>query len=270
MTNGQPRLDDETPATRWRELRRLEAWLEKPMLGLALLWLVLVVIELTRGLSPALEAAGWIIWGAFVAEFVLRLIIAPARVEYLRRNWLTLLSLLVPALRIFRVFRVLRVARALRASRAARGTRLIRVVGAVNRGMTRLGASMSRKGFGYVIALTVVVVLAGAAGMHAFERDHSGPEGITDFPSALWWTAMIVTTMGSGYWPVTLEGRILCVMLSLYALGILGYLAAALAAYFVGRDDEVSGRGDVAGKIEALSAEVLALRADVQALLRRE
>lgn len=268
MTDGPQEQEVESPTTRWRELRKLESWLEKPMLVLALLWLVLVVIELTRGLSPALEGAGWVIWGVFVAEFLLRLIIAPARGEYLRRNWLTILSLAVPALRIFRVFRVLRAARLLRASRAARGTRLIRVVGAVNRGMARLGASMSRKGFGYVIALTVLVVVAGAAGMHAFESGRGGPEGINDFPSALWWTAMIVTTMGSGYWPVTLEGRILCVMLSLYALGILGYLAAALAAYFVGRDDEESGRGDVAEKIEALAAQVAALRADIRAVRR--
>ena len=268
MTDGQHAQAQDEPATRWRELRRLESWLEKPMLALALLWLVLVVVELTRGLSPALEAAGWGIWAIFVAEFLLRLVIAPARGEYLRRNWLTLLSLVVPALRIFRVFRVLRLARVLRASRAARGTRLIRVVGAVNRGMGRLGASMGRKGFGYVLALTVLVVVAGAAGMHAFERGRAGPEGITDFPSALWWTAMIVTTMGSGYWPVTLEGRILCVLLSLYALGILGYLAAALAAYFVGRDEEESGRGDSGERIKALTAEVAGLRADIQALRR--
>ncbi len=35
--------------------------------------------------------------------------------------------------------------------------------------MRALGASMGRRGFGYVVALTMIVTLAGAAGMYAFE-----------------------------------------------------------------------------------------------------
>lgn len=260
------RLEQEAPAVRWRELHRLERWLDKPMLALAIVWLVLVVLELTSGLSPFMEGVGVAIWIAFIGDFILRLIIAPDRVRYVRANWLTAISLLVPALRIFRVFRALRV---LRAARAARGFRLVRVVGAVNRGMNRLGDAMQRKGFGYVVALTLLVTVLGAAGMYAFERDAGDPAGITDFPSALWWTAMIITTMGSGYWPVTPEGRILCVLLSLYSLGILGYLAAALAAYFVGRDEELAGYDGESARIERLISEVAGLRAEVRDLRPR-
>ncbi len=36
--------------------------------------------------------------------------------------------------------------------------------------MKSLGASFSRRGFGYVVALSVIVVFAGAAGMLAFEK----------------------------------------------------------------------------------------------------
>lgn len=269
MAVDPPDLNDDTPGTRWRELARLERWLDKPMLALAIIWLVLVVLELTTGLSPFLEAVGIAIWIAFIGEFVLRLVIAPDRARYLRANWLTAISLLGPALRIFRVFRALRALRAARAARAARGFRLVRVVGAVNRGMNRLADAMQRKGFGYVVALTLLVTVLGAAGMYAFERGVGDPAGITDFPSALWWTTMIVTTMGSGYWPVTPEGRILCVLLSLYALGILGYLAAALAAYFVGRDEELAGRDDRSGQLDRLIAEVASLRAEVRELRPR-
>lgn len=266
MSEDDRRLKQETSAVRWRELSRLEHWLDKPMLALAIVWLALVVLELTTGLSPFLEGVGVVIWIAFIADFVLRLVIAPDRARYLRANWLTAISLVVPALRIFRAFRAMRV---LRAARAARGFRLVRVVGAVNRGMNRLGDSMHRKGFGYVVALTLLVTVLGAAGMYAFERGAGNPAGITDFPSALWWTAMIITTMGSGYWPVTPEGRILCLLLSLYALGILGYLAAALAAYFVGRDDERSDQDGVSPQLERLVAEVADLRAEVRELRPR-
>ena len=105
--------------------------------------------------------------------------------------------------------------RSLRLARAGRGLRLIRVFSSVNRGMRALGASLSRRGFGYVIALTAVVTFAGAAGMFAFENEMPGAP--RSYGAALWWTAMIMTTMGSEYWPQTVEGRVLCVFLALYA-----------------------------------------------------
>ena len=42
-------------------LRRLEHLLEVPMLVLRFVWLGLLIVELTRGLSPALEIASTVI-----------------------------------------------------------------------------------------------------------------------------------------------------------------------------------------------------------------
>ena len=81
--------------------------------------------------------------------------------------------------------------------------------------MRAWGASMSRRGFGYVVALTVIVTMSGAAGMYAFEN--GSPDGLNSYGEALWWTAMIMTTMGSAYWPQTPEGRVFCIILALYA-----------------------------------------------------
>jgi voltage-gated potassium channel len=171
----------------------------------------------------------------------------------------------VPALRVFRIFRAMRV---LRATRAARGMRLVRVVGSINRGMRALGASMGRRGFGYVVALTVFVTFTGAAGMYTFENDRPG--GLHSYGEALWWTAMIMTTMGSAYWPQSPEGRFLCVFLALYAFGIFGYVTAALATFFVGRDAD-SDEAEVAGgrAVKDLRLEIAALRSEIAALSRR-
>ena len=133
------------------------------MLALSAVWLGLVVLELTRGASRALEILGTAIWVVFIAEFALRLWLAPRKGAFLARNWLTLLSLIVPAFRLFRAFRVLRLAR------AARGVTLVRVVGSANRGMNALRSGLKRRGAGYVAALTMIVALLGAAGMQAFE-----------------------------------------------------------------------------------------------------
>ena len=246
---------------RWQLLRRIERAAELPMLVLGLVWLALLVIELTRGLSPGMERLGVAIWAVFLLDFGLRWWLAPDKWRYLKKEWLTALALRLPALRVFRVFRALR---ALRAARALRGMRLARLLTSVNRGMRALGKTVRRRGFGYVAVATVLVTLAGAAGMYAFESGDQG-RGLDSYGEALWWTAMIMTTMGSETWPRTPEGRVLCVVLALYAFTVFGYVTATLASYFIGRDAE-SPRGELAGAAELreLRREVAALREELR------
>lgn len=251
---------------RKRILRQVEDWFETPMLILGFIWLVLLVIELIWGLNPFLESLGVVIWIAFIIDFIVRFTLAPSKINYIKSNWLTALALILPALRVFRVFRALR---ALRTVRAARGLRLVRVVTSINRGMRALGATMARRGFGYIVALTFVVALVGAAGMYAFENNPAG-QGLNDYGTALWWTIMIMTTMGSDYWPQTAEGRVLCIILALYSFGVFGYVTAALTSFFIGRDAE-NEKGELAGtkSIDALRAEIKAMRAEMRLLLSR-
>ena len=253
----RPPLD----AARRELLARLEHWLETPMLVLGFVWLALLVLEFTRGVSPGLEAASTVIWVVFILDFAVKFVLALDKSDYLKANWLTALALAVPALRIFRIFRVVRV---LRAARAARGLRLFRVVSSLNRGLRVLGASMGRRGFGYVVALSLVVTLAGAAGMYAFENEVEG--GLTTYGEALWWTAMLLTSLGSEYWPRTPEGRVLCFLLSLYGFAVFGYVTATLATFFIGRDAD-NEEAEVAGaaQVESLRAEVAALREELRA-----
>jgi len=268
---GQGGATPERPAVdaeRRELLARLEDWLEAPMLVLGFVWLALLVLEFTRGLPPPLETAGTVIWVVFILDFALKFALAPDKTDFLKANWLTALALAVPALRLFRVFRV---ARLLRAARTARGLRLFRVVSSLNRGMRALGATMRRRGFGYVVALTAIVALSGAAGMYAFEREAAGGRGFDTYGEALWWTAMVMTTMGSDYFPQTGEGRLLCLLLAVYAFAVFGYVTATLATFFVGRDAE-SDEAEVAGaaQIESLRAEVAALREELRAFARRD
>jgi len=245
-------------------LQRIENWLETPMLILAFVWLALLVGELIWGESHLFEVIGTLIWVVFIVNFTVEFVLAPAKASYFKNNWLTTISLLIPALRIFRIFRVFRV---LRLARVGRGMRLFRVVSSLNRGMGALGASLQRRGFGYVAAFTLLVVFAGAAGMYAFESGTS--DGLNSYGESLWWTAMMMTTMGSEYWPQTLEGRVLCVFLALYAFSVFGYVTAALATFFIGRDAE-NNEAELAGSKEllALREELAALRDDIRALSR--
>ena len=260
----QHEAEGEERIRRWVTLAELEGWLETPMLVLGLAWLALLILDLTRGLSPLLTALTTVIWVIFILEFLLRFALAPEKGHYLRRNWLSLISLIVPALRVLRFARIVRM---MRVARAARGIRLVRVVGSVNRGMRALGRTMGRRGLGYVVALTLLVTFVGAAGMYALESELPDGTGLRDYPSALWWTAMIMTTMGTEYWPRTGEGRALCLALALYAFTVFGYVTASLASFFIGRDAE-EAEGELAGRasLEALRVEIAGLRQEVRAL----
>lgn len=249
---------------RYELLERLEDWLETPMVVLAFVWLALLIAELIRGENQLFYLVGTAIWIVFILDFAVKLVLAPEKVIHLRRNWLTAISLLILALRIFRAFRAFRL---LRLARTGRGLRLFRVVSSLNRGMKALGASLTRRGFGYVIVLTMLVTFAGAAGMYTFENQASG--GPRTYVESLWWTAMIMTTMGSEYWPRTGEGRVLCVFLALYAFGVFGYVTAALATFFVGRDaDSIDAEVAGAKQLTELQNEVAALRDEIRDLAR--
>lgn len=215
---------------KWAELRRYQDLLQTPMMVLGFVWLVLIIIEFTRGPGGAIVAASTVIWIIFIADFILQFALAPEKKAYLRGNILTLVSLAVPAFRILRAFKALS---ALRAARVVRGARLVQVIGSVNRSMGILGETLGRRKFGYVLALTAVVVVAGAAGINVLEREN---EGFRTFGSSLWWSAMMITTMGSEFWPQSPEGRVLCLLLAVYAFTVFGYVTAVLASLFIGLD----------------------------------
>ncbi|MBD1925508.1 ion transporter [Trichocoleus sp. FACHB-90] len=261
MNNLNTSEKRELQKERLEVLEQLEDWLETPMLFLGFGWLLLLVVELIWGLNPLLEVISNTIWIVFILDFVLRFTLADRKLVYIKHNWLTALSLVLPALRVFRISRVIRILK------ASRGLRLVRVISSLNRGMRSLRASMSRRGFGYVMVLTLVVTLVGAAGIYAFESNLPSGGGLNNYGEALWWTAMLMTTMGGEYVPQTPEGRVLHLILALYAFTVFGYVTATLATFFIGRDAENEEAELASAKsIAALHQEIAALRADIQAL----
>ena len=104
----------------------------------------------------------------FIVDFLIKLILAPAKIAFVKKNWLTIISLIIPALRVFRIFRIVRLLRGLR------GIKLVRIVSSINRSMKSLVATMKRRAFGYVFTVILFVTFGGAAGMYAFENSTPG------------------------------------------------------------------------------------------------
>lgn len=239
-------------------LLRISRILEAPMVFLGFVWLILLVVELIWGLSRHLEYLSLAIWVLFIFDFILKFILAPAKITYLKKNWLTAFSLIIPALRIFRLARVVRVLR------GVRGIRLVRIISSLNRSMKSLGATMKRRGFGYVFLITLIVTFAGAAGMYALENPNPG---FDSYGMALWYTAMRVITAGNEFNPLTPEGRSLGFLIAIFGYTIFGYVTATFASFFIGRDAEekdapVAGTKD----IEALRNTIAALSENINDL----
>ncbi len=241
-------------------LTSIEKLLEGPMIFLGFVWLALLLIELIWGLNKPLEYASLIIWIIFIIDFLIKFILAPIKVDFFKKNWLTAISLIIPALRVFRIFRFVRLLRGLR------GIRLVRIVSSLNRSMKSLGATMKRRAFGYVFMITLIVTFAGAAGMYALENPNPG---FDSYGMALWWTAMRVITAGNEFNPSTPEGRTLAFLIAVFGYTIFGYVTATFATFFIGRDAEekdapVAGAKDV----EELKREIRKLTASIDQLKR--
>lgn len=243
-------------------LTSIEKILEGPMIFLGFVWLALLIIELIWGSYKPLEYASITIWIIFIVDFCIKLILAPDKLDFFKKNWLTVISLIIPALRVFRIFRFVRLLRGLR------GIRLVRIVSSFNRTMKSLRATMKRRAFGYVFIITLIVIFAGAAGMYALENPNPG---FDSYPMALWWTAMRVITAGNEFNPSTPEGRGLAFLIAVFGFSIFGYVTATIASFFIGRDAEEQA-GPVAGAkdIDALREEIVLLTRSMEEFKNRK
>jgi voltage-gated potassium channel len=261
---------------RWELLAYINAITDKPMIALSFVWLGLLILDFTQGLGPLLQNLSNVIWVLFVLDFVIEIVIAPHKLNYLRRNWLTAVSLVLPALRVLRVFQALRI---LRAARAARSLSLVRLLTSLNRGMRAFSRTIGRRGIGYILGLTIIIIFAGAAGMVQFESPRALAEaghtdvvqagwGLRSYGEGVWWTAMMMTTMGSEYWPKTAEGRVLGLLLAIYAFTVFGYITATIASHFIGQDREEQPAAGMLGtsEISMLRDEIASLRTQLAAL----
>lgn len=213
-------------------LETINTTTDKPIFILSFVWLGLVILEMTVGISRPFEYVGFAIWAVFIADYLLELLIAPNTKDYLKANWLGGLALLLPAFRILRIFQSLKV---LRLARALRSLNLLKIVASLNRSIATLRSVAADYGIRYIFPLTGIIFFAGAAGIFFFENPHNTqlPSGISTYGDALWWTAMLMTTFGSDYWPQTLEGRLLTIVLACYSIAIFGYVTATLASLLV-------------------------------------
>jgi voltage-gated potassium channel len=238
-------MNEATPARpsedeRWELLENLDAVLDRPLTVLSLVWLGLLLAEFITGLGRELQALTLILWGLFILDYLLELWIAPDRLGYLRSHWIGAIALALPALRLLAIFRAFR---ALRSLRLVRTVSLGRTVTSTNRALKAVRSFLGARQLGYVLTSYLLVMVSGGAAIHFLEGSgESASGGLRNFGDALWWSAMMMTTMGSDYWPHTWEGRVIAWLLAVYAFVVFGYITASLASHFIRSESQARRR----------------------------
>ena len=217
-------------APKYQILLRMVKKLELPMLFLSFVWLCILIIELVYGITPVLSYLGTCIWIMFIFYFTMRLVTVENKIAFLKKNWLFVLGILVSVLRFVPYLQSFPMVRALTATF---GMQVVWIFVSADQGMRSIRRTLGRRGAGYALAFTFVVIFAGAAGMFHFESVANDPLSMNSYTKAVWWTAMQMTNIGSAYSIRTPGGRILCLAISIFAAAMFGYLTALFATFFI-------------------------------------
>lgn len=218
---------------------------EIPVLIAALLVAPVIIIEEQATSTSWLGIAtvlNWLIWGAFFVEFVSVISVTDDRWAYARRVWLDVFIIVVSFPLLPGLLASTRLLRLARLTRVLRLLRLIRLAAVITRGTKTIQAIFGKRGVGFAMALTILVVL-GAGGLLALLEPRPG-----GFGDSLWWAVVTITTVGYGdISPTTPLGRIAGVVVMFVGIGFVAILTAAIAAHFVQTEET-----DLSGEVQRL------------------
>lgn len=193
-------------------------WESRTNIPMALLGLVYlacysaeVVFSDYSNLVFFLEIVSQIVWLIFLLDLIVRFFAAKKFGKFLKKNWLEVISLLLPFVRFLRVFRAVLALRAIKrfSSNRASATGL------------------------YVLMLVPLTWFTGAVAV--LDAETASPGGsITNLREALWWSLATITTVGYGdKYPITLEGQLIAAVLMIAGISLFSAGAAMFATWML-------------------------------------
>ena len=225
----------------------LSAWerrSEWPLTAIALAFLAVYAWEVITGLRGAARAgtelAMDVMWAVFIADYLVRLALAPQRGRWFVRHLFDLAVVALPVLRPLRL------------------VRLIALIGVLHR-----GAGMALRGriTAYTAGGVTLLVLVSSLAVLDAERGAPGTP-IRTYGEAVWWALATITTVGYGdLAPVTAVGRWAAVLLMIGGVALAGVVTATLASWIVSLVAEESAEQEAAtrAQVEVLQRQVTAL-----------
>lgn len=156
------------------------------------------------------ELVLFLTWAVFLADFIITLALTEKR-----KRWtlMSVVNLAVVVLPVFRTLRLLRV------------VSLLRVL---NRATS---LAFRARVMSYVVTSAALLTYIGALAALDVERAADGAK-ILNFGDSLWWAFITITTVGYGdYYPVTLEGRMIAVALTVSGISLIGLVTVTMGAW---------------------------------------
>lgn len=185
----------------------------------------------------------------FTVDYVSRFYLSPSKSLFFKSNLFDLIAIIPfhSTFAVFRITRLFRVSRLSRLSRLTRLTRLTRVIGVIGKVRKKVKLFLHTNGFIYIIYLSGVLLLGGAA-------VYSITEKVT-FVDSLWWAFVTSTTVGYGdISPTTAVGRLVAMVLMITGIGMFGALTSTITSFFIGEENEK--KSDQDEKIQELNAKI--------------
>lgn len=191
--------------------------------------------KLPAEISRMLNFIDNIICIIFLLDFSVRLHRSENKWQFMKWGWIDLVSS-IPNIDILRAGRTLRLIRILRILRAFRSTRhLVQHI-------------FKKKVQGTIMTAALIAFLMLIFSSIAILQFETSPESnIKTAEDALWWSFSTITTVGYGdRYPVTIEGRIIAMLLMTAGVGLFGTFTAFVASWFVRQSngDTQSSPGD--------------------------
>jgi voltage-gated potassium channel len=224
---------------------RIERVTKFPMALLGVAWLVIAIIVLTDEVngsaSTFLVGSLFVLWVIMLVEYLVRLVVTPDSLGYLRRRWVEPATVVVPPLQGWHVVGIEKV------------TLLVR------EGELRVEAILKHHSLFRVLIAAAGTLIIGSWLVLLFEENTKG-SNIHQYPDALWWAIVTVTTVGYGdRFPVTEGGRAVAVILMLVGIGLIGVLTATVASVFIkehtdaNKEEFKKGHADLGQQLSVIS-----------------
>ena len=235
------------------------ARLDRLMIVLALLTLPLVFIVFDESLDRSgsiLYALQWVILSGFFLEFLILMALSRERFDYVSRNWLNLIIIIVSVLSVTGVAHGVWIA-------IARSLRLVSIGLLAARALHSIGHWLISSGVPIVIGVAVLAWLLSGLGFYFLEPT------IHSFGEGLWLAFVSASTVGYGdLVPTTTSSKIFAVLMVFVGFGMFSMIIAVISAYFVGEDEKVINQ-KLVDDIQSLHTEIRLLREELDEFRRK-